>query len=62
MHSPNQNLYYIKQENTRLFDELIDKFELIVNHNKDFATRAASQRILIIDLALNKKNLKLFIL
>lgn len=56
-HSPSWNPHYTKQQNVGLFEELIDKFELIINNNTDFATRPASQGISIIDLALNIGNL-----
>ena len=57
-YSPSWNLHCTRRQNAGPFEELINKFELIVNNNTDFATRPASQGISIIDLALNTGNLR----
>ena len=56
-HSPSWNPHCTRRQNAGPLEELIDKFELIVNNNTDFATRPASQGISIIDLALSTGNL-----
>lgn len=57
-HSSTWNLHYIRQQNAALFEELINKFELIVNNKTDFATQPVSQGISIIDLAPSIGNLR----
>lgn len=37
-------------------EDLIDRYELIVNNNTDYLTRLQSQKFLIIDLALTTAN------
>ena len=51
-HSPSWNPHCVRRQNAGPLEDLIDKFELIVNNNTDYPTRLQSQEISIIDLAL----------
>ncbi len=51
-HSISWNPHYVRRQNAGPLEELIDRYELIVNNNTDFPTRPRSSGISIIDLAL----------
>ena len=56
-HSLSWNLYCIRQQNAGPLEDLIDKFELIVNNNTHYPKHFQSQGISIIDLILTTASL-----
>ncbi len=56
-HSLSWNPHCIQRQNSGPLEDLIDKYELIVNNNTDYPTRPRSQRVSIIDLALSTASL-----
>ncbi len=56
-HSPSWNPHCIRRQNSRPLEDLIDKYELIINNNTDYPTRPRSQGISIINLALSTASL-----
>lgn len=57
-HSPIWNPHYQRRKNSGLLEELIERYELIVNNDPKYSTRPASQGgVSIIDLALSSPEL-----
>lgn len=53
------NLHCHQKHNASLLEELIETYQLMVNHDTDFPTRPASCGMFIIDLALTSPDLGL---
>ncbi len=56
-HSTSWNPHCVRRQNAGPLEELIEKYELIVNNNTDFPTRPRSPGMSIIDLALTTASL-----
>ena len=56
-HSLSWSPHCTRRQNARPLEDLMDRYELIINNNTDYPTRPQSQGISIIDLALTTTSL-----